>query len=239
MACSGFWIAYLLELPKVHWKKWVSESWVSVWAHILISHFGRKSHEETREYEEDFEITTYTHEPPGAIFWGLLKSGITDRALSSLSQRWAVKSQLLSRQKQAHIPFDNTLARKIDGTDTGVTRLVEGHPENGEDLSRVSRGRDIKFHPHSPINNTGTRSSRELRKKSSAATTHFPRVCQQGIRWCVSLPREPITRIILEPRIAEGVIAGPVLPKSGVPLDKEGIIRKAFFRRGHYRRGHR
>ena len=102
----------------------------------------------TRKYEEDFEITTYTHEPPGArLFWGLLKGGIRDRAPSSLSQRWEVKSQLLSQQKQAHIPFDNTLARKIDGIDIRVTRLVEGHPENGEDLSRVSRGQDIKFDP--------------------------------------------------------------------------------------------
>lgn len=69
---------------------------------------------------------------------GLSESGITDRALSGLSQRWAVKLQLLSGQKQAHIPFDNTLARKMDAIDTRVTRLLEGHPENGEDPSRAS-----------------------------------------------------------------------------------------------------
>ena len=186
MACAGFWIAYSLELPKVYWKKWVSESWVSVWAHILISHFGRKDYEGTREGEKDFEITTYAHEPPQRgtrLFGGLPKGGITDRALSSLSQPWAVNLQLLSRRKQAHIPFDDTLARKADAIDTRVTRPVERHPEN-EDLSWVSRGQDIKFHPHSPISNAWTRSSRELRKnrRLKPLTSH-----QQGIRWHVSL----------------------------------------------------
>ena len=64
VAYLGSWIAYLPEVPKVYWKKWVSESWVSVWAHILISHFGRKRHGGTEGGgEEDFETTTYTPEP--------------------------------------------------------------------------------------------------------------------------------------------------------------------------------
>jgi len=44
MACVGLWIKHLPELPKAYRKKWVSESWVSVWAQVLISHFSRKHH---------------------------------------------------------------------------------------------------------------------------------------------------------------------------------------------------
>jgi len=62
------WIAYLLEVLKVYWKKWVSGSWVSVWAHFLISRFGRKRHGGTKggDDREDFEATTYTPEPTTA-----------------------------------------------------------------------------------------------------------------------------------------------------------------------------
>lgn len=71
---------------------------------------------------------------------GSSEGGISGRTLLGLWQRWAVKSQLLSRQKQAHRPFDNTLAHKTNAIDTRVTKPVEGHPENGEDPCRVSRG---------------------------------------------------------------------------------------------------
>ncbi|PUU79260.1 hypothetical protein B9Z19DRAFT_1064378 [Tuber borchii] len=64
VAYLGPWIVYLPEVPKVYWKKWVSESWVSVWAHFLISHVGRKRHEGTKgDDKEDFEATTYNPEP--------------------------------------------------------------------------------------------------------------------------------------------------------------------------------
>jgi len=65
VVCVGVWIAHLPELPKIYWRKWVTESWVSVWAHVLISHFGRKHHEAMEEDSggEDFEIVTCTPEP--------------------------------------------------------------------------------------------------------------------------------------------------------------------------------
>jgi len=62
------WIAQLPELPKVYWKKWVSGSWVLVWAHILISYFGRKYHDAMEEDAggENFEIATHIPEPTAA-----------------------------------------------------------------------------------------------------------------------------------------------------------------------------
>jgi len=57
-------IAHLPELPKVCWRKKVSGSWVPIWTHTLISHFGRKHHGAMGEGGggEDFEITTYAPE---------------------------------------------------------------------------------------------------------------------------------------------------------------------------------
>lgn len=113
------------------------------------------------------------HAEGSQITCGISKRWDPDRTLSGLSQRWAAKSQLLSGQKQAHTPFDNTPADKIDAIETRISSPAGGYPEDDESQPDFKR---IRYQISPPIANQQCRDEElqtDLEKTFVKSTTRY------------------------------------------------------------------